>query len=146
MADLVLKPTGGGGGGLTSGQAATIAQQQTHSGVEYRNNNTRNVAPTGTEFPSPTNGDDAVVGLADGTLEFWEYTTTWTLAKTLEPSDARSQVTTAPTEDANTLTVIPDAFVGGNTQRLGTPIDWAEVQIEKPAGSGTFVTRKVPTY
>lgn len=52
----------------------------------------------------------------------------------------------APTLDANTATSIPDAHYGANTARLGEPVDWVDIEIEKPANSGTFVTRKMPVY
>jgi hypothetical protein len=43
-----------------------------------RTNSTANFAPTAAEVPTPILGDTAKVVLADGTIEFWRFGTTWT--------------------------------------------------------------------
>lgn len=72
----------------TESMNAAIAAAQTGTAI-YRANDTKGVAPTGGEYPSPSEGDDAVVWLNDGVREVWEYAgAAWALRLTLDPHKA----------------------------------------------------------
>ena len=58
-------------------------QEQIHGTNLYRGNDVQGVAPSATEFPSPTEDDVAAVWLQDGTPEIWKYIAgAWSLQQT----------------------------------------------------------------
>lgn len=61
-----------------------IALAQTGTPI-YRADDITGVKPIGTEFPTPTNGDTAVIWLSSGVREIWQYETSWVLRNTLGP-------------------------------------------------------------
>ena len=86
------------------------------------------VAPTAFEVPSPVSGDTASVFLTNGVLEKWVFTTTWTLAYTLDANEAANLgYIASPADGTVTSSTGTDAVIPlANTTNAGllSPADF----------------------
>lgn len=89
-------------------EAATSAAVDGNHEIIVRADSVTGVAPTTGEIASPANGDSAMVVLTDGTREFWEYTTSWSLTTSvvLSAGKAFDTLTESTTTPALTMEVV----------------------------------------
>ena len=114
----------GGAAGLDAVAVQALIDAAVDTDRIVRADAVRNVAPTAAEYPTPDDGDSALIRLADDTLEIWTYAAgVWTLAGTHEPGATndlfRELAQWTPTAGASPIALVDRA--GYTTVRVEDP-------------------------
>ena len=131
---------GGSGGGLTAADVRALDNDFT----VYRDNATLGVAPTGTEAPSPTDGNVATVHLSDGQAEVWARESGAWVRKSVLEGPAPIEVievadvgALAPPTEASPKLIVSQHNDGIYSRREPSPGNFVYVQVGD-AGTATL--------